>query len=97
MISKGKITRKKTDEERDLKLEKAKANRRKKIAPWINTRQWAAIDKLSTIAPFCYPCRGNLESCLADHIEKYPQVWYDYVNDKDFLDMAMLKAGYKEE
>ena len=38
LISKGKITRKKTDEERDLKLEKAKTNRRKKIAPWINPR-----------------------------------------------------------
>lgn len=38
-----------------------------------------------------------MEPNLAAHIEKHPEVWCEYVNDKEFLDMAMNNATKAEQ
>ena len=77
--------------------EREKFDRRQKIAPWISYKQWQAIDKLSTIPPFNQPNRLNMEATLAQHVENNPEQWFKYVNDREFLDMAMNKAAEAEE
>lgn len=79
------------------KAEYENFQRRKKLAPWITQKQWAAIDKLSTIPPFNQPNRSNMESNLSRHVEKNPDLWYKYVNDQEFLNMAINNAAKAEE
>ena len=76
-------------------VDKEREEKRKRVAPWISQKQWAALDKLSTIPPFNQPNRGNMEANLVTHIENHPNVWYNYVNDKDFLNSAINQAAKK--
>lgn len=38
-----------------------------------------------------------MEKNLAAHIEANPQLWFIYVNDKEFLNMTMNNAANKPE
>ena len=49
---------------------------------------WDSIDKLSKIPPFNQPNRKNMEPNLAAHIEKYPHIWYRYINKEQASAMA---------
>ena len=73
------------------------ARTRSEKIPWINTRQWKAIDKLSQIPPFNQPNLNNKEQCLAVHIEQNHEEWFRYINGNQLLDYTMARFTTKDE
>lgn len=61
----------KRDEDYDQQFKKQKQvdKNREKDIPWITSRQWRAIDRLSRIPPFNQPNPENKAANLAQHIE----------------------------
>ena len=83
-------------EKRDKAQRKAKEmrdKRRAEVAPWITKGMWDSIDKLSKIPPFNQPNRKNMEPNLAAHIEKYPHIWYSYINKEQAQALAKTDAA----